>query len=137
MHFYVLPKLLCKEPKPLCSTKFGSLLCGSNGIHYKYTFMYFQSYPIKNQSPCAIPNLVVWCILVIPRPIYTVPKPLYSTFFVFKGTKASLYFTKAYTCGTKVFAQYQNYSLYSTKTFLFIIKAFAKYIILVLHYNLW
>lgn len=37
MHSYVLPKLSCKEPKPLCSTKLGCLLHTSDSKAYMYS----------------------------------------------------------------------------------------------------
>ena len=40
MHSWVVPKLSFIEPKPLCSTKFGSLLYGSGGIQYLTKVIY-------------------------------------------------------------------------------------------------
>ena len=124
MHSWVVPKLSFIEPKPLCSTKFGSLLCGSGGIQYLTKVIYslpmhFYVLPklsCKEPKPLqTVSNLVVYCILVILRPICTVPKPLYSTFSFPRGTKASICSTKPHSILPK-HTHVVPKSLCSTKT---------------------
>lgn len=82
-------------PKHLQSFQVGTLLHG---------FLLSCTEP----KPLVLSNLVLNWILVNPKPIHRLPKPIHSTFSFPQGNKASIYSTKAQLDRTKA-------SLYTTK----------------------